>query len=556
MRKQSLGILVVALLIALAFLVAPVAADKYVVTSSSGSPAAGSAVTITAQLSTDADVAISTAGKVVSWSKTGTGGSFSEATSTTGSNGIATVTLTTGTTAGTVYTVTATDGDSITGTSAAVTTVAGTATQMAANSVTTQSATPGTAVTAPPSVIVKDTNNNPVSGVNVAFAVTAGGGTPASTSVTTNSAGIATMSSWTLGSAAGPNTLIATSGSLTGSPITFSATGTSSTPAPTISSITPASGYNTSTLGTTTLAGTGFSTSTVPTVVLRRSGSTNITATGVSATATSITCTFDIINKQSGTWDLIVTNPDGQYALLTNGFQIVSSSGQVTLSSITPATSITNKTVSITSLAGTNFAGTPQVYLKKSTYNSIYGTFTTSSSTLLTGTFNLTNVVPTTYEVCVKNSGADAVCGLSFIVSPMQQTNGSIYFTSSPSGSSVFVDTVSKGTTPFTLYNLTPGTYSIRMQKSEYLDWADRVTVTSGNETKVNGVLSYQNSATTATTEPTVVITTATLPPTTVKSTKTIPTPWADSTATPASPVDVLVVVSAVGLGIVLLRRQ
>src|SRR5439155_517808 len=43
---------------------------------------------------------------------------------------------------------------------------------------------------------------------------------------TTGANGIAAVTSWTLGTTAGTNTLTATSGTLTGSPVTFTATGT------------------------------------------------------------------------------------------------------------------------------------------------------------------------------------------------------------------------------------------------------------------------------------------------------------------------------------------
>src|SRR5205085_1448392 len=94
---------------------------------------------------------------------------------------------------------------------------------IAANSPTSQSATAGTAVSAPPSVIVKDANGNPVTGVAVTFAVAPGNGTITGGSQTTNGSGIATVGSWTLSPTAGSNTLTATSGSLSGSPVTFTA---------------------------------------------------------------------------------------------------------------------------------------------------------------------------------------------------------------------------------------------------------------------------------------------------------------------------------------------
>src|SRR5207302_1912418 len=95
-----------------------------------------------------------------------------------------------------------------------------------ANSLTSQSATAGTAVSTPPSVILKDANGNPVTGVAVTFAVAPGNGTITGGRQTTNGSGIATVGSWTLRATAGDNTLTATSGSLSGSPVTFAETGT------------------------------------------------------------------------------------------------------------------------------------------------------------------------------------------------------------------------------------------------------------------------------------------------------------------------------------------
>ena len=98
---------------------------------------------------------------------------------------------------------------------------AGPAAQIAANAGDGQSASAGTAVSTPPSVIVEDTNDNPVSGVSVTFAVASGGGSVTGLTATTDAAGIATVGSWTLGATAGANTLTASSDSLTGSPVTF-----------------------------------------------------------------------------------------------------------------------------------------------------------------------------------------------------------------------------------------------------------------------------------------------------------------------------------------------
>jgi hypothetical protein len=325
----------------------------------------------------------------------------------------------------------------------------------------------------------------------------------------------------------------------------------------TISSITPSNGYNTSPVSITSLAGTGFSTTTVPVVVLRKSGSSNITATGVSATATSIAGTFEVTGIPAGTWDVIVTNPDGQSATLANGFEIKSTTAAVTISGITPANGVTNNTISITELAGTGFTGTPQVYLKRSNYNNIYGTFSTTSSTKLTGSFNINNRAPGSYEVCVINNAMDPVCGLSFtILATASAANGTIYFSSTPSGAVVYVDSVQKGNTPFTLYNVTPGSYAVKMQRASYLDWADRVTVTAGNQTTVTAQMTPVDTSTTVPTTAPVTITTATLPTKTVKSTVKAPTPWPSATPAQGSPVDIAVIVGAVAVGCIVLTRK
>ena len=91
-----------------------------------------------------------------------------------------------------------------------------------------QVAAPGATVTVPPAVLVRDALNNPLTGVEVTFAVTSGGGSiPGATAITASN-GIASVASWTLGSTPGTNTLTATvsAGGVSGNPVTFTATGT------------------------------------------------------------------------------------------------------------------------------------------------------------------------------------------------------------------------------------------------------------------------------------------------------------------------------------------
>jgi hypothetical protein len=97
---------------------------------------------------------------------------------------------------------------------------------IAPNSFTTVTAAPEAPVAAGelPSVIVTDLRGLPMAGVPVTFAVTVGGGSITGGTATTNSAGIATVGSWTLGIGEGANALTATNGNL--APVTFTACAT------------------------------------------------------------------------------------------------------------------------------------------------------------------------------------------------------------------------------------------------------------------------------------------------------------------------------------------
>ena len=130
----------------------------------------------------------------------------------------------------------------------------GLVTNMAQNDGDGQSAAAGTAVATPPSVIFHDSTGALVDSVPVTFVVVSGGGTI--TGATTISGiggvpGVARVGSWTLGTAPGPNTLIAYApafSSVTPTSVTFTATGV-----PTLT------GYQVVTSAVTTLAaGGGF----------------------------------------------------------------------------------------------------------------------------------------------------------------------------------------------------------------------------------------------------------------------------------------------------------
>ena len=102
---------------------------------------------------------------------------------------------------------------------------------------TTLTGTAGQPVSALPSVKVSSNSGAPVSGAGVTFTVTSGGGTITDATQTTNTSGIATVGSWTLGASAGTNTLTASTTGLTS--VTFTVTASAPT-APVTLSVTPA----------------------------------------------------------------------------------------------------------------------------------------------------------------------------------------------------------------------------------------------------------------------------------------------------------------------------
>ena len=182
-----------------------------------------------------------------------TGTTVTPTAATSDPQGRAQTILTAGPTAGAI-TVTAT-APGLTGSpvtfNATATTSVGVPASVTANSAVTQSATVNTAVAAPPSVVVRDANGTAVPSVGVTFAVTGGGGSITGATQTTNSSGIATVGSWTVGQTAGAiagvNTLTATVGTLPA--VTFTANATAGPPA----SVTLVSGDNQTALTATAL---------------------------------------------------------------------------------------------------------------------------------------------------------------------------------------------------------------------------------------------------------------------------------------------------------------
>ena len=91
-----------------------------------------------------------------------------------------------------------------------------------------QTAVVGTNVSIQPSVRILNPSGQPVVGASVTFAVASGGGAITGGTQTTNASGVATLTTWTLGTTAGANTVTASSPAATNGPLTFTATGATS----------------------------------------------------------------------------------------------------------------------------------------------------------------------------------------------------------------------------------------------------------------------------------------------------------------------------------------
>ncbi|HEV2749283.1 MAG TPA: Ig-like domain-containing protein, partial [Gemmatimonadales bacterium] len=311
-------------------------------------------------------------GAAVTFAVASGGGSITGPTKTTDANGIATVgSWTLGAVAGS-NTLTAAS-DNLTGSPVTFTATgtAGNAGSLAVNAGNNQTATVNTAVATPPSVIVKDGNGNPVAGVAVTFATTSRSGTVTGTSRTSNASGIATVGSWTLGTAAGPDTLTATSTGLNGSPVLVIATGTAGAPSPSNSLI----GATPSTI----TASSGASASTINVTVNDQFGNpvSGATVTLAATPTTGITLTQPVAQTNTGgqaSGTLSSTKAETKTVTATvNGTTVVTATATVTVNTGPAAIIAVNAGNNQTVAAGTGVPVAPSVVVTDAHGNPVAG---------------------------------------------------------------------------------------------------------------------------------------------------------------------------------------
>lgn len=150
------------------------------------------------------------------------GGTMTDGVQRTDAQGVATVgSWRLGTAAGSGNTLVATAGTLTTTITATATPGVAANHEAAPGQPASQSAQPSTAVATPPAVRVTDAYGNPKPGVVVTFAPGANSGTVTDGLRTTNAQGIATVGSWTVGSATGRQTLVANVAGGMLPPVTF-----------------------------------------------------------------------------------------------------------------------------------------------------------------------------------------------------------------------------------------------------------------------------------------------------------------------------------------------
>jgi adhesin/invasin len=187
-----------------------------------------------------------------------------------------------------------------------------------------QTATAGSAVAVRPAVLVRDAGGTPVAGLAVTFAVGLGGGSIEGGSTTTGSDGVATAGRWTLGAAAGPNTLQATVGAdgVSGNPVTFTANAVVGAPSPDKSTVSATPG--------TIAASQGSAPSTI-TVIVRDAAGNPLAGQTVTLAATGAGVSL----AQPGPTDASGTTTSAFSATGAGPHTVTATTGSITLGSTT-----------------------------------------------------------------------------------------------------------------------------------------------------------------------------------------------------------------------------
>ena len=143
--------------------------------------------------------------------------------------------------------------------------------------------------------------------------------------------------------------------------IPVTVTVTSSGTAPVVSGISPSYGGSGAAVGAT-ITGSNFQSGAQ--VKLTRAGITGISASMVTlSSSTEIDCTFSFSNAEKGSYNLVVTNPDGRSSTLVGAFTI--GDAPPVIGGVSPSTGALNEVISMT-INGQNFKPAVRVSFVKS----------------------------------------------------------------------------------------------------------------------------------------------------------------------------------------------
>lgn len=168
--------------------------------------------------------------------------------------------------------------------------------------------------------------------------------------------------------------------------------------APGISGISPATGGSNATVSTT-ITGENFRSG--ATAKLMRAGYPAIYATGVSVSSlTTIDCVFRLSRAEKGSYNLVVTNPDGQSDTLAGAFTITDP--VPVISGVSPREGAINEVLSLT-INGQNFKEAVKVSFIKSSTEIICTSPVSADSTEILCNLDLTGAVAGDWDVTVLN---------------------------------------------------------------------------------------------------------------------------------------------------------
>ena len=171
-------------------------------------------------------------------------------------------------------------------------------------------------------------------------------------------------------------------------------------PQPSVESIAPSILYN---LPDTGIIVTGKYFDKDATVKLHQ-GATDVVATNVIVNSvTKITFDADLTGKATGSWDVVVTNPDGQTGTLAGGLTVIQALPAPKVTSITPNLLPNNGKFSLT-VIGTDFVDGAKVKLTRDGFSGIAATNEQwISAGKITCDFDLRGIVPGDWQVIVTN---------------------------------------------------------------------------------------------------------------------------------------------------------